>query len=167
MESSEILNARQISQKLNRISYQIYEHHLGEKEIFIAGIEGNGYIIAKRITEILKKISPLQVKIGKIKINKNNPLAELPRADFKALEFKNKSVILIDDVMNSGKTLFYALKVFLETPVKRISTAVLVDRSHTVYPIKIDFVGLSLSTTLQEHISAELEPKGNEKVILV
>ena len=140
---------------------------LGEKEIFIAGIDGNGYLIAKRITEILKKISPIQIKLGKIKINKSSPLAEAPKIDFRESDFKNKSIVLTDDVLNTGKTLFFALKVFLDTPVKRISTAVLVDRSHTVYPIKIDFVGLSLSTTLQEHISAELEPKGKEKVVLV
>ena len=108
MDSPEILNARQIAQKLNRISYQIYEHHLGEKEIFIAGIDGNGYLIAKRITEILKKISPIQIKLGKIKINKSSPLAEAPKIDFRESDFKNKSIVLTDDVLNTGKTLFFA-----------------------------------------------------------
>lgn len=162
----EILNSRQINQKLNRIAYEIYENNFGEKEVFIAGIEGNGYVVAKRLAEILKKISALKVSIGKVSINKENPLANTPRIDFTDKDFNNKSVVLVDDVLNSGKTLIYGVKVFLDKPVKKLNTAVLVDRSHTRFPVKADFVGLSLSTTLQEHIIADLSEKGKERVYL-
>ena len=163
----EILNSKQIAQKLNRIAYQIYESNYGEKQIFIAGIEGNGYLVAKRIYNILKKISDVNLSIGKITIDKDNPVDKTPGLDFNIENFKGKSIVLVDDVLNSGKTLIYALKVFLNQPVKKINTAVLVDRSHTLFPIKADFVGLSLSTTLQDHIAANLSTKGEERVVLI
>jgi pyrimidine operon attenuation protein/uracil phosphoribosyltransferase len=166
MPEIEILNSKQINQKLNRIAYEIYERNFSEKEIFMAGIEGNGYLVAKRLIEILKKISDIKIILGKITINKENPLLKEPLIDFDEDAFKNKSVILVDDVLNSGKTLIYAVKIFLEKPIKKLNTAILVDRSHTCYPVKADFVGLSLSTTLQEHITADLSEKGKEKVYL-
>ena len=166
MMGTQILNSKQITQKLNRIAYQIYEQNLAEKEVILAGIEGNGQKMAKKISEILKKISPLIIHLGKISINKSNPIGTHPVIDIPAKEYLNQSIILIDDVMNTGRTMAYALKIFLDVPVKKISTAVLVDRSHTLYPIKIDFVGLSLSTTLQEHIDADFSVKGQEKVLL-
>lgn len=166
MKGTQILNSKQISQKLNRIAYQIYEQNLTEKEVILAGIEGNGQKMAKKISEILKKISPLSIHLGKISINKSNPIGTHPVIDIPAKEYLNRSIILIDDVMNTGRTMAFALKIFLDVPVKKISTAVLVDRSHTLYPIKIDFVGLSLSTTLQEHIDADFSVKGQEKVLL-
>ncbi len=166
MNQIEILNAKQIQQKLNRLAYEVYENNFSEKEILIAGISGNGYAVAKRLEEILKTISPLKTKLGKISLNKENPLENKPELDFTEKDFNNKSVILVDDVLNSGKTLIYAVKVFLDKPVKRLNTVVLVDRSHTRYPVKADFVGLSLSTTLQEHIVADLSKKGKEVVYL-
>jgi pyrimidine operon attenuation protein / uracil phosphoribosyltransferase len=166
MGQIEILNSRQINQKLNRIAYEIYETNFGEKEVFIAGIEGNGYVVAKRLAEILKKISALKISIGKVTVNKENPLSVSPKIDFTDKDFNNKSVVLVDDVLNSGKTLIYAVKVFLDKPIRKLNTAVLVDRSHTRYPVKADFVGLSLSTTLQEHITADLSEKGKERVFL-
>jgi pyrimidine operon attenuation protein / uracil phosphoribosyltransferase len=166
MNSIEILNSKQINQKLNRIAYEIYENNFGEAEVFVAGIDGNGFIVAKRLCEILKKISEIQISLGKITIDKANPLLKSPKLDFTEDDYKNKSVILVDDVLNSGKTLIYGVKIFLEKPVKKLNTAVLVDRSHTSYPVKADFVGLSLSTTLQEHIIADLSEKGKERVYL-
>ena len=163
----EILNSRQISQKLNRIAYQIFEANYGEKHLFIAGIDGNGYLVARRIYDILKKITDIQLSLGKITIDKSNPMEGLPEMDFKTSDFKGKSVILVDDVLNSGRTLIYAVKVFLNQPVKKINTAILVDRSHTHFPVKADFVGLSLSTTMQEHIKADLSVKGRESVVLI
>ena len=163
----EILNSHQITQKLNRIAYQIYEANYGEKELFIAGIDGNGYLVAKRVYHILKKISNIELSIGKVTINKLNPMAKPHLQNFNEADYKGKPVVIIDDVLNSGKTLIYAVKIFLNQPVKRINTAVLVDRSHTLFPIKADFVGLSLSTTLQEHITADLSERGKESVVLI
>ena len=162
-----LLDAKQINNKLNRLAYEIYENNLQEKEILIAGIAGNGFIVAKRLTQLLKKISPLNVKLEELKINKENPRSSSPQINFSEKEFNKKVVILVDDVMNSGKTLIYGVRLFLDMPIKRLHTVVLVDRSHTQFPVKADFVGLSLSTTLQDHIVADLSKKGEESVYLV
>jgi pyrimidine operon attenuation protein / uracil phosphoribosyltransferase len=166
MKTVEILNTEQIHQKLNRLAYEIYEHTLEENEIMLAGIEGNGYLVAKRLSVLLKKISGQEIVLGKITLDKKNPLAIPPKIDFEEKDYKKKVVILVDDVLNSGKTLIYAVQLFLNQPVKKLHTVVLVDRSHTRYPVKADFVGLSLSTTLQDHIIADFSKSGKETVYL-
>ncbi len=166
MKKTHLLDHHQIERKINRLAYQIYEHCALEQEIFIAGIAGNGYLVAHKITDRLKKIGKQKIVLGKIKINKEEPLKEDAGVDFGGQDYKNKVVIVVDDVMNSGKTLIYAVKIFLEKPLKRLHTTVLVDRSHTRFPIKADFVGLSLSTTLQERIIADLSIEGQEVVYL-
>lgn len=166
MKKVEILNTAQIQQKLNRLAYEIYEHTADEKEIIMAGIEGNGYAVAKKLAALVKKIAGHEVLLGKIMVDKKNPLASLPRTDLEEKDYKNKVVIVVDDVLNSGKTLIYGVQLFLNQPVKKLHTVVLVDRSHTRYPVKADFVGLSLSTTMQEHIVAELSQSGKETVYL-
>ncbi|MGQ0829386.1 MAG: phosphoribosyltransferase family protein [Bacteroidota bacterium] len=160
-----ILTGKQIEQKINRIAYQIYENNYDEKDILIAGIAPSGYLLAKQIAEVLQKISPIKTRLIEIVINKDNPLATQIKIALTEKELKNKVIILVDDVLNSGKTLMFGAKPFLVAPVKRLTTAVLVDRGHNRYPIKADFVGLSLSTTLQEHITVELK-KGKEAVYL-
>jgi len=165
MSKTLILNSKQIEQKINRIAFQIYENNYGEKEIIVAGISDNGYLFAKRIADVLQKISPIKAKLIEIKINKENPAASEIKISLTDKELKNKVIILVDDVLNSGRTLIFGAKPFLISPVKRLTTAVLVDRGHNRYPIKADFVGLSLSTTLQEHITVELK-KGKESVYL-
>jgi pyrimidine operon attenuation protein / uracil phosphoribosyltransferase len=166
MSNTLILNSKQIEQKINRIAYEIYENNYGEKEIVIAGISKNGFLLAKRISEVLQKISPIKNKLIEIVINKENPLAAEIKITLSEKELKNKVIILVDDVLNSGKTLIFGAKPFLNAPIKRLTTVVLVDRGHNRYPIKADFVGLSLSTTLQEHITVELNKKGKECVFL-
>jgi pyrimidine operon attenuation protein/uracil phosphoribosyltransferase len=165
MAKTLILTSKQIEQKINRIAYEIYENNPDEKEIIIAGIAENGYLLAKRIADVLKKISPIKNQLIEVKINKENPLSAEIRIALKEKELKNKVIILVDDVLNSGKTLIFGAKPFLGAAVKRLTTVVLVDRGHNRYPIKADFVGLSLSTTLQEHITVELK-KGKEAVYL-
>ncbi|MBK7182296.1 MAG: phosphoribosyltransferase [Bacteroidetes bacterium] len=165
MAKTLILNNKQIEQKINRIAYEIYENNYGEKEIIIAGIVGNGFTLAEKINTVIKKISPIKTKLIEIKINKENPAEKEIKIALTDKDLKNKVIILVDDVLNSGKTLIFGAKPFLITPVKRLTTAVLVDRGHNRYPIKADFVGLSLSTTLQEHISVELK-KGKEAAYL-
>ena len=167
MEKTKILDSIQINQKLNRMAYQVYENNFKEKELLIVGIEGNGYKVAERIVVILNSISSIKTKLGKIKLDKENPWNFEPKIDFTEKDFENKSVILVDDVLNSGKTLMYAVKLFLDKPVKKINTVILVDRSHTRFPVKADYVGLTLSTTLQEHIEADFSKKGKEAVYLI
>lgn len=165
MAKTPILTGKQIEQKINRIAYQIYENNYDEKDIIIAGIAPNGYLLAKRIDEVLQKLSPIKTKLIEIVIDKEDPLAADIKISVTDKELKNKVIILVDDVLNSGKTLIFGAKPFLIAPVKRLTTVVLVDRGHNRYPIKADLVGLSLSTTLQEHITVELG-KGKEAVYL-
>ena len=167
MSKTKILDATQINQKLNRMAFQVYENNFKEKELLIVGIDGNGYKVAQRIATILNSISSLKTKVGKIKIDKESPWSHEPKIDFTEKDYENKCVILVDDVLNSGKTLMYAVKLFLNKPVKQLNTLVLVDRSHTRFPVKADFVGLSLSTTLQERIDTDFSKKGKEAVYLV
>jgi pyrimidine operon attenuation protein/uracil phosphoribosyltransferase len=166
MTKTLILNSKQIEQKINRIAFEIYENNYDEKEIIIAGISKNGYLLAKRIDAVVQKLSPIKTTLIDIAINKENPLAEEIKIALTEKELKNKVVILVDDVLNSGKTLIFGTKPFLDFPIKRLTTVVLVDRGHNRYPIKADLVGLSLSTTLQEHIGVELDKKGEENVFL-
>jgi len=166
MTKTLILNSKQIEQKINRIAYEIYENNYDEKEIVIAGIAKNGFVLAKRIADVLQEISKIRVQLIEISMDKENPFDSELKVKLSDKELKNKVIILVDDVLNSGKTLIFGAKLFLNAPVKRLTTAVLVDRGHNRYPIKADVVGLSLSTTLQEHITVELNKKGKETVYL-
>jgi pyrimidine operon attenuation protein/uracil phosphoribosyltransferase len=166
MTKVKILDTIEIHQKINRLAFQVYENNFSEKELFVVGIDGNGYKVAALICEKLKKISPLKITTGKIKVNKDKPWDGDPQVDFTEKDFVNKTIVLVDDVLNSGKTLMYAVKLFLDKPVKKINTVVLVDRSHTRFPVKADYVGLTLSTTLQEHIEADFSKKNKEAVFL-
>lgn len=152
----EILNKEQIGHKLKRIAYQIYESNVSEKEIILAGIARNGYKMAERLQKELEGISPLKVHLCEVKIDKKNPRKEISTS-VKPEDYKDKSVILIDDVLNSGTTLIYGVKHFLDVPLKQFKTAVLVDRNHKKYPVKADFKGISLSTSIKEHVEVILE----------
>jgi pyrimidine operon attenuation protein/uracil phosphoribosyltransferase len=167
MGKVKILNTLQIQQKLNRLAFEVYENNFSEKSLLVVGIDGNGYKIAKQLSEKLKEISNIKINLGKIKLNKDKPWEDEAMIDFKEKDFVNKTIVLVDDVLNSGKTLMYAVRLFLDKPVKKINTVILVDRSHTRFPVKADYVGLTLSTTLQEHIEADFSKKEKEAVYLI
>lgn len=150
-----ILNNEQINQKINRIAYQIYEINCIESELVIVGISGNGFQLALRIKESLEKISPLKIILCELKIDKKNPLNSITTS-IPLESLQNLSVVLVDDVLNTGKTLIYGVAYFIQVPLKQLKTAVLINRNHKKYPVKADFKGLSLSTTSQEHISIEI-----------
>lgn len=156
-----ILNNTQIEQKIRRIAYQIYETNSTEKEVIIAGIADKGYILAEKLTKIVAEISGLKVQLCKVVIDKKNPLKEITTS-IPAKDYKNKSLVLVDDVLNSGTTLIYGIKHFLEVPLKRFKTAVLINRNHKKYPVKADFKGLSLSTSIKELVVVEFD---NDKTI--
>ncbi len=156
MKGSIILTDEQIKNKTRRIAYQIYETNSSEKEIIIAGINGNGYVFANNIAEVLRNISDIKITLCEVKIDKKNPLKPIT-TDIESATYKNKSLVLIDDVLSSGTTLMYGIKHFLEVPLKKFKTAVLINRNHKKYPVKADFKGISLSTSMQEHISVVFE----------
>lgn len=151
-----ILNKEQIGFKTKRMAYQIYETFAEEEEIVIAGIANSGYVFAEKIAKVLEEISDIKVKLCEVKINKTNPLNPI-ETSLNEAEYTGKSVVLVDDVLNSGATLIYGVKHFLNVPLKKLKTAVLIDRNHKTYPIKADFKGLSLSTSLLEHIQVVFE----------
>ena len=148
---NKILNHQQILHKIKRIAYQIYETFVDEDEIIIAGIETDGLKFAKKIHAALKEISDIKITLCEVKVDKENLLNPI-KTSLSEQEYKNKALVLIDDVLNSGGTLIYVVKHFLNVPLKKFKTAVLVDRNHKLYPIKADFKGISLSTSLQEHV---------------
>lgn len=163
-KNSTILTHQEIQHKIKRIAYQIYESNVNETEIILAGIADNGYILAKKLKTELGRISDLKPQLCKVIIDKKNP-RNLILTSISETEYKDKSVVLIDDVLNSGTTLVYAVKHFLNVPLKRFKTAVLVNRNHKKYPVKADFKGISLSTSLNEHITVKLEGKEFEAVL--
>jgi pyrimidine operon attenuation protein/uracil phosphoribosyltransferase len=156
-ERTLLLNARQIDQRVNRIAYQIYEDNINEKEIVVAGIMKNGYRVAEKIAEVIRNISPLLVTMAEVHIDKHSQSGKEISLSLPKNSLAGKSVTLVDDVLNSGKTIMYALKPFLESDIKKIRTAVLIDRNHKRFPVAADFTGLSLSTTLHEHIAVEFD----------
>ena len=158
MSKSIILNNQQINHKIKRIAYQIYENNIDEKELIIAGIKTNGFVFAQKIKEALNVICNIDVILCEVIINKKKPQDKI-ETSLDSSVYKNKSLVLVDDVLNSGTTLIYAVKHFLDVPLKQFQTAVLVNRNHKKYPIKADFKGLSLSTSLQEHITVEFVNK--------
>lgn len=164
MSQNIILNHQEIEHKTKRIAYQIYETFVDEKEIVIAGIASNGYVFAQKIAEVLTEISTLKVLLCEVTINKNHPNENIATS-IPAPEYQNKGIVLVDDVLNSGTTLVYGVKHFLEVPTSKLKTAVLVDRNHKKYPVKVDFKGISLSTSSQEHVSVFFE-KGNNHAVL-
>ncbi len=160
----QILNHQQIQQKIDRIAYQILEDCFEEKEIIVAGIASRGYTLAKRLKAVLEKISKIKIQLIEIKLDKDADHLEA-EIDMPVEKCKNKTIIIVDDVLNSGKTLIYGMSVFLNIPTKKVRTAVLIDRSHKLYPIATDFAGYTVSTISQEHISVVFSAKKSEEAV--
>jgi pyrimidine operon attenuation protein/uracil phosphoribosyltransferase len=154
---SKILDIQGIDQKLKRLAWQVYEKNSSEKEIIVVGISERGSMLAKQLAAHIQEISKIKTKLAHLELDKDNPHNKEVDLNLEVKEYANKVVVLVDDVLNSGKTLMYAVKHFLTTPLKRLAVMVLVDRNHNRYPIKADYVGLSLATTLQEYINVELK----------
>ena len=150
--SNRILSHKQIQHKIRRIAYQIYETNVDEDKIVLAGIVGGGLEFAKKIQRALKKITEAEIVLCKVQMDKKNPLGSGVTTSLPEEDYRNQSVVLVDDVLNSGTTLIYGVHHFLQTPLKKLKTAVLVNRNHKKYPVKADFKGISLSTSLQEHV---------------
>ena len=164
MTANRILSHSEIEHKIKRIAYQIYETFVDEESIVIAGIATNGSIFAEKIATVLQSISPIEVILCEVTMNKQNLNSEITTSIRKEM-YQNKGIVLVDDVLNSGSTLMYGVKHFLEVPLKKFKTAVLVDRNHKKYPIKVDFKGISLSTTSLEHVTVVFEENNSYAVL--
>jgi len=159
-----VLNAQQIQQKIDRIAYQVLEDNLDEKDIIIAGILPRGNFVAERLKKVLDGIAPFTSKLINIDLDKTSSTLKA-KIDVNVAECANKVIILVDDVLSSGKTLAYGLGVFLDVPLKKMSTVVLVDRNHKSFPIATDYAGVALSTVLKEHIDVVLNEEGQEDAV--
>ena len=123
MSKNIILTNQEIEHKIKRIAYQIYETFVDEDEVVLAGIASNGFVFAEKIAKELQNIATLKVSLCEVKINKVNP--ELPiHTSLTKEEYANKGLILVDDVLSSGTTLIYAIRHFLDVPLKKLKTAV-------------------------------------------
>lgn len=160
MSQNTILTHDEIQHKIKRIAYQIYETFVDEPQVVVAGIAGNGYVLAKKIALALAQISDLKVELCEVKIDKTQPQQPISTS-LAPEDYANKGLVLVDDVLHSGTTLIYGVRHFLEVPLTKFKTAVLVDRNHKKYPVKADFKGISLSTSLQEHVQVDFDQDGD------
>lgn len=159
MNKTLVLNDNQIIQKIKRIAHEIYESNFEEKDIVLCGIVDNGLILSNLINSQLKEIASFSIELISLKLNKKSPTQSDVELSCNPELLKNKVIILIDDVQNTGRTLAYSLRPFLSIKVKKIQTCVLIDRKHNLFPVATDFVGYLLSTTLNEHIEVDLTEK--------
>lgn len=153
-----ILDRDRINQIIRRIAFEIYENNFNEEKLYIVGLYDRGYSLAEQLFQQVSAIADgVEVHLLCLKIDKNNPLSSEIELDMNISELAGQSIILVDDVLNSGKTLMHALKALLTVDIRKIKTAVLVNRSHKRFPIKANYKGYELSTTIDEHVEVRLE----------
>tara|TARA_R110001592_G_scaffold3945_1_gene22384 strand:- start:851 stop:1354 length:504 start_codon:yes stop_codon:yes gene_type:complete len=154
-EKKQILDKSQIEQKIRRMAYEIYEQNHELKEIILVGVAENGLKISSMLKREIEAISKITVHVAKLNVEKDAPVQ--PQVEFSEFpKIEQFTMILVDDVLNSGRTMVYALDPFLKMGAKKIQTAVLVNRSHKRFPISVDYKGLELATTIQDHIQVTL-----------
>ena len=152
-----ILEAAQIRLKLARLAVEILEHHVGHATIYLVGINNNGYLTAEALREEMAHDDPeTRVELRRVQLSPADPLHGGIRYHGDVAELDGQHVIIVDDVANTGRTAFYAAKPLLEVVPASLEVAVLVDRRHKSFPVSCDYVGLTLSTTLQEDIRVYL-----------
>lgn len=151
-----ILDAAQVKQKIRRMAFEIYENNFKEKTLVIAGIDGQGYVLAKQLAKEVQSVAEIEVSLVKVSLDKLAPQQGEVTLDCDIKTIRKKCIIVVDDVLNTGRTLAYGLKPFLDTEVKKIETAVLVNRSHTLFPVYPQYTGYELSTTIKDHVVVEL-----------
>ncbi len=151
-----ILTADQLSQKIRRIAFQIYENNFEEPALVLAGIAGEGYVFAQRLVQELTHIAPFSVQLLQVDIDKKQAMQPVINLGAEAAVFAGKVVVMADDVLNSGRTLAFSMQPFLTAGVRKLQVAVLVDRNHPCYPVAADYVGYQLATTLTDHVDVVL-----------
>jgi len=163
-----VLNNRQIVQKLTRLAYEIIEQNSNEKKLYLAGINNNGYAFAELLKNEILKVEgcPFAVELIRIRLNPANPTKHAIEIELGGVQLRNQNVIIIDDVANTGRTLFYAFQPFMSLLLKKLQVAVMVDRKHKSFPIKVNYVGMTLATTIKDHIQVNLTKKEGYSVQL-
>jgi len=161
-----ILDESQIRQKIQRLAIEILENNIDADELILVGINNNGMGFARLLLEALLPRSESPITLTRVRLNPADPLSEDILLEMPAAELKSKNIILIDDVANTGRTLFYAARPIMDTLPNKVEVAVLVDRTHKAFPIRVDYVGLSLATTLKENISVKILEVEEQAVFL-
>lgn len=161
-----ILNNQQIEQKIRRMAYQVYEQNASEEEVVFAGIKGTGYTLASLLREQFAQISEIPTRLVQVSLDKKAEHQTFIDLDCELESLSHKAIVLVDDVLNTGRTLAYSLRPFLHIPVHKLQLAVLVNRSYSKFPIAPDYTGYELSTTLNEHVQVELNTPGAFKAML-
>jgi len=156
-EQNLILTEAQINQKIRRMAYEIFENNFDSKALVVAGIDGHGYTLASLLAAELERVSTLAIKLVKVTIDKAAPQQSEITLDCDVKEIRKKCIVLVDDVLNTGRTFAYGMKPFLNTEVKKIEIAVLVNRSHTHFPVYPQYTGYQLATTLKDHVEVKLD----------
>lgn len=151
-----VLDDRKIRQKIRRLAIEILEHNCDEQELIFAGINNRGMAFARLLHAELKNISKLDLSLTQIRLNPADPLASEIKLDMPVASLRDKVIIVVDDVANTGRTIFYACKPLLDTLPKKIEVAVMVDRTHKSFPVKVDYFGISLATTLLQDIDVQI-----------
>lgn len=165
-----ILDAEQIQRKITRIAYEVFEHNFEEEQLIVAGVVERGYRLAERICAVLDQDSTFSfayqnLHLIRVALPKFSSKQAEVKIDYDLSQLAGKSVVLVDDVMNTGRTLAYCISPFLQYPIKKLETAVLVNRSHIQFPVSISYTGYALATTLHEHIEVVLDNE-NQAVFL-
>jgi pyrimidine operon attenuation protein/uracil phosphoribosyltransferase len=154
MAKNYILDQSTAYRKLQRMAYEIVENNLDEQRLLLVGIRENGSIIAENIQQLLREISSIGTELIHLSLDKRAPAAIKLSEEH---DFNDRVIIIVDDVANSGRTMLYAIKPFLSFQPKKIQTLVMVERTHKAFPVSSDYVGISVATTLQEHIYVEVD----------
>lgn len=152
-----VLEHKQIEQKIMRLAHQILENSYQEPKIYLAGICGNGILLAKKIEAILREHTSQEIHLFEIVLDKESPWKQSIELSINKQELENAYIVMIDDVFNSGKTMQYAIIELLGQAVKAIKTIALVDRQHRVYPIKCNYCGILLSTDRSQRVEVQLQ----------
>lgn len=162
----QILNNQKIIQKIKRLAIQIVENNYAAKDIYLIGINNNGYRFASMLFNELQKYDEINFHLGNIKLNPKRPNKDEIVLDIPLTDMKKKSVIIVDDVANTGRTIFYAFKPFMDIIPQKIEVAVLVNRKHKFFPINVDYMGMTLATTLKDNIIVHLEEEHKAEALL-
>lgn len=161
-----VLDQKQIQQKIKRLAIEILENNYGEAELIFIGINNNGMVFARLLSKALKNLTDMEILVTRVRLNPAKPLGEPIELEMSKEKLAGKALILVDDVANTGRTIFYAMKPLMDILAKRIEIAVLVDRKHKSFPVKVDYVGLSLATTLKDNIEVSIAEKKDWAVSL-
>jgi pyrimidine operon attenuation protein/uracil phosphoribosyltransferase len=165
VEKSLVLDSKQINQKITRIAFEIYENNFKEKTLVFAGIDGQGYNLAQLLAQEVEQISEIKTAVVKVILDKQSTQLGDVSIDVSEKDLKKKVIILVDDVLNTGRTLAYGLKPFLQLEIKKLEVAVLVNRSHSLFPVLPTYTGYDLATTLTDHVEVKLGKKAQVNLL--